>query len=691
MPQDFSEWLKGLLRQRGMSQKDLAAAIDVTPAAVNAWVNGRSEPRYEKIAAISDALGVPAEDAISRRRPGASSSELSWIFRKAPADGGREGGNAAAFAFSANLEVLAREATQNSLDERLPGGEPVVSRFVLHELTGHHLDEFLKALRWNEIEKHLHAAADPGQKVGRVLLDGLQELERTRRLVLLRIDDFNATGLTGPDYADGRFARVVRRTLDSGKAGAQGGSYGLGKAALWAASRFGLVLVNSTLSESQDGRYERRMAGRLELPWHALGTEEFAGPAWFGVTDPDRVDSARSWWGDRDTARSLYLERDDTAPGTSFLVVGAYDGSGDTEQLEEMHERLVSGVARNFWASMVRGESTAPLLRASVTSWRNGRVARPEERIDPHQYEPARSRAVKAFLDGRTVTDLTAREDVLAMTVPLKLPRLKESVASDRTPPATHDAVLLITPAGDDEPAPDHISYMRATRMVVRSKRIGDLPLGHRSFQAVLLAGAATLKDTPDVAAAEHLLRASEPPDHNDWTGTEDLTAMYMRGARQCIVNFKRQAEQSVREALQTQDDGQRDDEGPEVLRELLRLDPPKAQRTQGFPTIHAVEGHVDEQSAWRVTVTVKCPEREDPWVLAPVVRFMGREGGGIPVRWAGRLVPVRNCELTEEGNLLFRGRRGVFSGVTDVASHPVSAAMSRIEVDVPRAKETKA
>ncbi|MFD8996805.1 helix-turn-helix domain-containing protein [Streptomyces abikoensis] len=680
-----------MLRQRGMSQKELAAAIDVTPAAVNAWVGGRSEPRYDKISAIAEALGVAVEDAVSRRPPGASSSELSWIFRKAPADGGREGGNAAAFAFAANLEVLAREATQNSLDERLSGGGPVTSRFTLHELTGQHLDDFLEALRWSEIEKHLHAAADPGQKVGRVLLDGLQELQRTQRLVLLRVDDYNATGLTGPDYADGRFARVVRRTLDSGKAGAQGGSYGLGKAALWAASRFGLVLVNSTLSESQDGRSERRMAGRLELPWHALGSDEFAGPAWFGVRDPERADSARSWWGDRATAESLYLEREDSVPGTSFLVVGAYDGSGDTEELTEMHERLVGGIARNFWASMVGGASAGPLLRASVASWRNGHVVRPEENIDPHQHEPARSRAVKAFLDGKTVSELTARDDVLRATVTLKLPRPKDAPAAGPETPVTHDAVLLITPADGDEPRPDHISYMRATRMVVRNKKVGDLPLGHRSFQAVLLAGAATRRETPDVVAAERLLRASEPPEHDDWTGTEDLTAMYVRGARQCVINFKRDAEQSVREALRTADAGRSEDEGPEVLRELLRLDPPKVSRTQGFPTIHAIEGHVDEHSAWHVTVSVRCPEREEPWVLAPVVRFMGRDGGGMPVRWAGELIPVENCKLTEGGSLEFRGRRGKFKGVTDPSSHPVPATMSCIEVEVPRAKEARA
>lgn len=686
VPQDFADWLVGMLRQRGMSQKALAELIEVTPAAVNGWVNGRSEPRYEKIKAIAAALGVTAEDAVDRRTPGTASGELTWKFREAPKDGGREGGNAAAFAFAANLEVLAREATQNSLDERLGDG-PVTTRFVLHELTGRNLQDFQRALRWHEIEQHLRAAADPSQKVGRVLLDGLGELDRTQRLVLLRIDDYNASGLTGPEYADGRFARVIRRTLDSGKSGNQGGSYGLGKAALWAASRFGLVLVNSTLSREHDGRRERRMAGRLELPWHTLDGEEFAGPAWFGAVDHDRPDVARSWWGDAETARSLHLERDDRAPGTSFLVVGAYDGSGDTEQLDEMHERLVRGMARNFWASMVGGERAAPLLRASVASWRNGQQVSPEQDIDPHVHEPARSRAVQAFLDGRTVGEITARDDVLETSVTLVLPRLKGLRSEDDSTPESHEAVLLVTPA-EDEAGADQISYMRATRMVVKSKKVGDLPLGHRSFQAVLLAGAASGKSSPDAEAAERLLRTAEPPDHNDWVGTEDLTATYVRGAQRRILDFKRDVEQRVRDVLRGQEPEQNEDEGPEVLKELLRLDAPKTPRIQGFPTVHSVEGWVDEHSAWRVRVTVKFPEREDPWVLAPVVRFTGRDGGGIPVAWA-ELAPEQNCELTQGGNLLFRsGRRGAFSGVTDVGTHPVPAQLSRIEVDVPRAKE---
>ncbi|WP_329387277.1 helix-turn-helix transcriptional regulator [Streptomyces sp. NBC_01716] len=690
MTQDFADWLIGMLNQRNLTQKELAAMVEVTPAAVNAWTNGRSVPRYAKIASIAEALGVAVEDAVNRRPPESSSSELEWVFQKAPEDGSRIGGNAAAYAFAANLEVLAREATQNSLDERHLEDRPVTSRFVLHELTGSHLNRFLSALRWDSIEQHLRKAADGRQKAGRVLLDGLNELDRTGRLVLLRIDDYNASGLTGPEYGDGRFARVVRRTLDSGKAEAQGGSYGLGKAALWATSRFGLVLVNSTLSEKQDGRHERRMAGRLELPWHTLDSEEFAGPAWFGAADHERSNAARSWWADGATTESLYLERNDPSPGTSFLVVGAYDGTGDTEELEEMQAQLTLGIASNFWASMVGGAQAGPMLRASVASWRNGVAVSPERYIDPHSHEPARSRAVKAFLDGSTTSELTSREDVLQASVQLKLPSRKQSGRGTAQPAQFHDAVLLVTPTLETDAKPDHISYMRANRMVVKNKRVSDLPLGHRRFQAVLLAGLATGNSGPDALEAEQFLRTAEPPDHNDWTSTEDLTATYVRGARQCILNFKKAAEQEIRDLLKDQEEENDADEGPQILRDLLTLGTPKKTRTQGFPVVHAVSGEVASNGAWQLRVTVKLPEREEPWVLSPIARFVVRSGVNIPVEWAGMLVPEQACELTRNGNLRFQegARRGVFRGVTDMSSHPVAADMSCIEVDLPRAKE---
>ncbi|SCF26947.1 MULTISPECIES: helix-turn-helix transcriptional regulator [unclassified Streptomyces] len=695
MATSFGDWLNDQLAQRGMTQRELAEAVEVTPAAVNAWTKGRSVPRMDKIQRVAEAFGVPTVDAVERRAPQVGSGEAEWVFQPAPADGSRSGGNAAAFAFTADLGVLAREATQNSLDEQLSVREPVLSRYVLHELSGLPLRRFLDALRWDALRPHLRAAADRSQKSGRVLADGLGELERTDRLHLLRVDDYNANGLTGPEYDDGRFARVVRRTLDSGKAGVQGGSYGMGKATLWAASRFGLVLVNSVLSEQQDGRTDRRLAGRLELPWHALPEErEYAGPAWFGIRDQERGDSVRSWWADSAAARELLLERESDLPGTSFLVVGAYDGSGVSAELDEMHACLMKELGDNFWAAMVAGENRPALLRATVEAWRNGEVVVPRTEVDPFTAAPAKSRAVKAFLDGETVSRLSARTDVVAARVPLELVRRKDDPAAG--PAGVHEAVLLVTPAaGAEEPA-DRLTMMRATRMVVKQKRVGDLPLGHTNFQAVLLAGAATGRSTPDVTAAELLLRASEPPEHNDWTGTDDLTATYVRGARKRVLDFKTAAEQAIRDLLRVEIPDDDAEEGPAVLRELLVLEAParagRPVRVSGFPTVRSLTGGVSAAGAWRVEVMVRLPEREAPWVLAPTASFVNQDGGRTPVSWAGVLVPGSNCELTADGHLSFTAgaRTAVFRGVTDPRSHPVPARVSSLQVELPRAQAAR-
>lgn len=698
MPTQFGEWLAYMLGLRDMSQKELADATGVTPAAVNGWVNGRSAPRSDKVLLIAEALNVSAEDALHRRLPSSALDALEWVFRAAPEDGGREGGSAAGFAFSASLDVLAREATQNSIDEQLPGGPPVRVSYTLHELSGAHLDEFKSALGWDSVEKHIAAAANPSQKVGRVLQDGLRRLESERRIVLLRVDDYHATGLTGPEFGDGRFSRVVRRTLDSGKASGQGGSYGLGKAALWAASRFGLVLVHSTLSEPEDGRTDHRISGRLELPWHTVDGTEYAGPAWLGIPDAERNNTARSWWGDAEGARSLYLDREDDTPGTSFLVVGAYDGTGTSEGLDGMYDRLVDSLSKNFWASMVSGKHEDAKLRCSVTAYRNGEPARERVFIDPHAAEPARAKAVQAFLDGTTVEEFTERNQVLKLSVPLELRSPKDDAESGA--PGIHEAVLLIASTDEDDPNRDHISFMRSTRMVVRNKRVRELPLGHRTFQAVLLAGEGTLDGSRTSAAAELMLRASEPPDHNDWTGTEDLTATYEVGARQRILDFKNEAEQRIRDALRPPQDDTTSDEGPAVLRELLRLTAPgraRPLRTQTFPTVKGIHGKLDGDGAWDLTVTVMLPHHPsgddgEPRVLEVKPKLLTRSSASARIQWK-ELIPLEGCELSPEGNILCLKASGQirFRGVTDAASHQVPSAMSRVTVDVRPSQEVVA
>jgi RNA polymerase primary sigma factor len=679
----FGEWLGRQLRRRGVSQADLAKQLDVTRAAVSAWITGRAQPRLEKIELIERVLGLSSGSSVTRTELVDTAESLSWYHRPAHQDGGRELGNAATYAFDSDLAVLAREATQNSLDERVDPARPVRVRYVLHELTGERLHHFLRALRWDELEEHLEVAADPSRKAGRILENGLRELRELDSLVLLRIDDYNASGLTGPEYDDGRFAAVVRRQLDSHKSRTAGGSFGLGKATLWAASQFGLVLMHSTLSEPHEGQRKRRLIGRIDLPWHELNGRQYAGPAWLGVPDRKREGTSRSWWADERTVDDLYLSRDSREPGTSFLVVGAYDAVTEGGDLDTMHDALVRGIADNFWASMTAGHDKAPMVEATVESLRDGKKVRSEERVDPHVRQPSRSRAVRAFLNGETVEKLTDAQSVIQRKVRLTVPPLKGERGATE-----HEAVLLITPASAsdvEEGRPNCLVCMRGSRMVVMDRAVGDA-MGATPFQAVLLAGLA-VGESEENAAAEKFLRAAEPPDHNDWKQTDDLTATYARGAAARLREFRKEMMTVARAAVRPPESAP--DETPSALRGLLDLDAPPPNPAPKHPSIRNLSGEVGPDGAWYIRADVRLPERADPWIMRPVLRFGTLSGGGLPAGWA-ELEAESGCEIVEGGVRFTPGvRTAVFRGVSDVASHPVAADLAIAEVDLERAEIT--
>ncbi|MFE4250105.1 helix-turn-helix domain-containing protein [Streptomyces sp. NPDC056910] len=691
--EDFGVWLARQLRRNGMSQAEFAKNLDLSRAAVSAWVTGRARPRPEMMVEIARLLDTNLATLITRDADAGSARPIGWYHRSAHHDGGREYGNAAAFAFDANLAVLAREVTQNSLDERFDPRRPVRVRFTLHELTGEHLHAFLSALRWEELESHYAAATQSRQKVGRVLAEGLRALREESSLMLLRVDDYNASGLTGPEYGDGRYAAVVRRQLDSHKSNDRaGGSYGLGKATLWAASRLGLVLINSTLSEPHEGQTVRRVVGRLDLPWREVDGIAYAGPAWLGESDTEKEHEgvSRSWWADEQAVADLWLDRDSGDPGTSFLVVGAHDAAGNSDSLEEMHAALRRAVADNFWAAMTSGRSTPAMLEASVRALRNGDSVVPEQRIDPLDRHPALAHALRAYIDGETVDELTAGGQVAAAEVSLVVPALRTS--GRKVDGHNHRAVLLVTFAADEDEEHSRIVCMRGTRMTVTARRPRGLGLGADPFQAVLLAGFATGDDGEATHAAETFLRAAEPPEHDRWGATEELTAAYANAPRR-LTDFNTAMDSALRGVIGRRNVGQ-DPTGPEVLRKLLRLDVPTApsgRRGQGYPVVDRVVGKVDGDGAWTLDVTVTVPQRGGRWQLLPVVKFDVRSGGRPALEWA-ELSARENCAIVD-GRILVEPdvRSARFEGVTAVGSHPVAAAMAGVIVDVQQAREASA
>jgi hypothetical protein len=336
---------------------------------------------------------------------------------------------------------------------------------------------------------------------------------------------------------------------------------------------------------------------------------------------------------------------------------------------------------------MVGGRGAGPLLEARVTTLRNGHVLIPEERVDPHAHHRALSRALRAYLDGETVGELTSADQVAHTEVPLVVAPLRgEGRAQDKG--CAHSAVLLLTPADDGDERINRVVCMRGNRMTITEQRPRDLPLGTVPFRAVLLAGYATEREGEDVDLAERFLRASEPPEHDRWDRTEELSSLYERGALTRLREFRAEIDKAVRGLVGRREANRNG--GPTVLRELLKLDGPGhagTRRTQGIPTVRSTNAHVDDTGAWHVRVDLKLPDVDDPWLLTPVAKFDVRSGGRPAVGWL-LLTASDNCRI-DNGNVVVEPgmRSAAFTGVTDPTTHPVQGGLARLVVDIQKAR----
>ena len=61
---NFSENLKRIRLEKGLTQKQLAEAINVTRPTITFYESGRVEPQLEKLLMLSSSLGVSLEELL---------------------------------------------------------------------------------------------------------------------------------------------------------------------------------------------------------------------------------------------------------------------------------------------------------------------------------------------------------------------------------------------------------------------------------------------------------------------------------------------------------------------------------------------------------------------------------------------------------------------------------------------------
>jgi len=326
---------------------------------------------------------------------------LNWIF--APNNGGRDNGlnDAGIETFKGNLDrYLARELIQNSLDARNDTNKPAIVKFELLKLAKADvpgLDQLTHAIvKCAEFWK-------TNTKAERVFRKA-EQISRQDTITVLRIGDYNTRGVCGSETEHDRdWYNLIRCAGSSSKGAGEGGSFGIGKNAPFAASALRTVFYSTY---NIDG--EVIFQGVATLASHTLPTGQtaqnigyYGGEGGLSVRNENHIPAQ--------------FKRGKL--GTDISILG-FPAS------EQWDRDLVFSVLDNFWPAIHFGDlevtvgateitrSTLPALLEKFSH---------EAEFTAHLYYTAFTQPTHTFLS-QTLTKL-GNVDLYLFTGPNELPR----------------------------------------------------------------------------------------------------------------------------------------------------------------------------------------------------------------------------------------------------------------------------
>lgn len=359
---------------------------------------------------------------------------------------------------------VVRECIQNSLDAAASTSEPVSIEFTLHEVDASALP-FIEDLRG---ALHNCSSQWKGHTKPREFFEGASKIASDLTLNLLRISDYGTTGVPGSDHDESQpWFGLVRSRGVSIKAGADsGGSFGIGKDAPLAASALRTVIYSSRTASG-----DVAVQGISRLATHKGPHDQTQGTGFIGLVD----ETIHSFTAIRDPALIPALFQRDR-PGLDVWVVG-FRSTGT-----EWKTPLIAAALRNFWPAIHFGR-----LVITVEGTQIDAATLPALMRD-HEEEEAVREALPYYQAATTS------------------PHLPEA----NLPLAGH-CRLFVSIGGRD--LPRRICMTRHTGMVIYNYAPGTV--------RVPFAGLFCCDDI----AGNSLLKALEPPAHDNWIAKRAQTA----------------------------------------------------------------------------------------------------------------------------------------------------------------------
>ena len=623
-------------------------------------------------------------------------NDLSWVFRKVPPDGGRDFGNSGFEAFRHSIDTFTREVIQNSLDATLGKPPRLALKFRLIRLRNKDLQQFQNIIQWSSLHDHIKSAAAGAarQRIGHRLKQGLQQVEQEQFLDWLIVEESGTSGLAGPETGEGSFAALCRNNFDSQqKNTAAGGSFGLGKAALWIASRVSTVIFSSSVQNADipANKNNPRVFGRTELVWHQHGGGDYAGPGWFG--QPDEIqDQIHSAWSNFPWLREIGLDRPAGVSGTSIGIVGFHDADSEiTPTPEKLLEKLAASAAKWYFPVMTDGRLSVSTELYDSLAHLADRKPTKTTLVDPTADLAPWVATLQDLPNAPYEAELRQPGETVVRHVKLKIPPSRDSASIE----TVHFAKLLVRklPPESQVQNGQTIGMLRGRGMIVQYRDPRSNLLSSSSFLAILLAGTAAGNSRED-AIAESFLRIAEPPAHDRWEGDgSDLMIHYKRGGKSNLKEFHQEVIQTLKSVLESPQAIAND--APKILRNLFPFgneNPGKIDRPS--PRIQELEGRIDAEDRWEIKAKLKLKTAREVRRYRPVLQFDADSGKSHDVRWQFLTVHQPRTVNVEAGQILVVPPKVAtiqLSGLTDPATHPISARLARVSLVLKPAEDDNA
>ena len=122
--------------------------------------------------------------------------------------------------------------------------------------------------------------------------NGLVQLGGTSPIPVLKISDYNTVGLTGTDSdRNGNYCNFMKAAGATNKVGNTGGSFGLGKGALFAASAFSTIFVRSRFTHGKTAGHV--FQGKCRFMSHKIGKTVYRAVGSFGLPGQKAIRDAQ--------------------------------------------------------------------------------------------------------------------------------------------------------------------------------------------------------------------------------------------------------------------------------------------------------------------------------------------------------------------------------------------------------------